>query len=619
MLLQLTLALALAAGRTPAPSAAAAPPPGMCLDPDAAAAGPATPAEARKFVARVNEDLKRLDVRSETASWIQQTYLTLDTERAAAWATEEMEAFLGQAAKDAMRFEGVKGIDPETARALYLLRVASPLPAPSDPAKRAKLAAIAASLESTYGKGKWCGKDGKGPCRDLDQLSETMRRSRSWDELLDVWVGWHTISTGMRGDYAELVDLANAGAREIGFHDVGELWRSGYDMSPAELERETDRLWAQVKPLYDDLHCYVRGKLQERYGKERVPDGKPIPAHLLGDMWAQQWGNIYPEVAPGPAAARLDDEAALKAKGYDPVKMVKLGEAFFTSLGLDPLPRTFWERSLFTKPSDREVVCHASAWDMGGDDDLRIKMCIRVNEDDLQAIHHELGHDYYMHAYRALPELFRQGANEGFHEAIGDTIALSVTPAYLKKVGILDAVPPQDRQGTVAVLLRQALDKVAFLPFGVLMDKWRWGVFSGEIPPSRYEAAWLALRRKYQGVEAPVPRTEADFDPGAKYHIASNTSYLRYFLAAIYQFQFQRALCKAAGHRGPLHTCSIFGSAEAGRRLEAMMALGASKPWPEAMAVLTGQRGADATAILDYFAPLARWLKEQNRGKKCGW
>ncbi len=591
----------------------------LAQTPPAASRPPATPAEAKAFIAKVNEDLKKLWTRQQTADWIRQTYITDDTERLSAEANEEVMAYLSTAIKDALRLERVRGLDPDTARALHLLRLSSSLPAPADQARRAELAAIAARLDSTYGKGKWCGKDGKQPCRDLEDLTETMRKSRSWDELLDAWVGWRTISPPMRADYARLVALGNEGAREIGFANLGELWRAGYDMTPDQLERETDRLWAQVKPLYDALHCYVRAKLQERYGKERVPDGKPIPAHLLGNMWAQQWGNVYSLVAPPELASSLDVDAALKAKGYDPLRMVKLGEGFFTSLGLDPLPATFWERSMFVKPRDREVVCHESAWDVTFSNDLRVKMCIKVNEDYVRIVHHELGHDYYFHAYYRLPALFQQGANDGFHEAIGDTIALSVTPGYLKKVGILDALPPEDEKGVVAVQLRDALDKIAFLPFGKLIDQWRWDVFAGKVTPSRYNAAWWELRRKYQGVDAPMPRSDADFDPGAKYHVPGNVPYTRYFLALVYQYQFHRALCRAAGHQGPLHACSIHGSKEAGKRLEAMLALGASQPWPDAMEALTGQREADASAVLDYFAPLQGWLKQQNAGRRCGW
>jgi len=415
------------------------------------------------------------------------------------------------------------------------------------------------------------------------------------------------------------VELSNEGAHELGFADLGELWRTGYDMTPAQFEQDTDRLWGQVKPLYDQLHCYVRARLQQRYGKDVVPDGKPIPAHLLGNMWAQEWGNVYPLVQPYQVEGSLDVDGALARKGFDAERMVKVGEGFYTSIGLDPLPKTFWERSLFVKPRDREVVCHASAWDVTFSNDLRVKMCIKPRADDLVMIHHELGHDYYFHAYYRLPVLFQQGANDGFHEAIGDAIALSVTPAYLKKVGILDAVPPEDEKGLIDVQMRDALDKIAFLPFGKLIDQWRWDVFSGKVKPGDFNAAWWALRRKYQGVDAPVARSEADFDPGAKYHIPANVPYTRYFLARIYQFQFHRALCKAAGHQGPLHTCSIHGSEEAGKRLQAMLAMGASRPWPDAMQALTGQREADASAILDFFAPLKKWLEEQNRGRRCGW
>ncbi|HEX8908404.1 MAG TPA: M2 family metallopeptidase [Anaeromyxobacteraceae bacterium] len=579
-----------------------------------------TAAEARAFVARVDEELKRLLVRQSTADWVRQTYITDDTEKLSAWANEEVMAYQSRLVPEAARLAQASGLDAETARSLYLIRVGSTLPAPSDPRKRAELATLAARLDSMYGKGKWCGKD--GTCRDLEQLSEVMRKSRSWDELLDAWYGWHTIARPMKGDYARLVALGDEGAREIGFRDMGELWRAGYDMTPAELVQETERLWGQVKPLYDDLHCYVRAKLQERYGKDRVPDGKPIPAHLLGNMWAQEWGNVYDLAAPAGAAAsvaKLDVGGALQRKGFDAVRMVKLGEGFYTSLGLEPLPASFWQRSMFVKPRDREVVCHASAWDVSFSDDLRVKMCIKPTQDDLVTIHHELGHDYYFQAYWRLPVLFQQGANDGFHEAIGDAIALSVTPAYMKKVGVLDEVPPEDEAGLIAVQLREAMDKIAFLPFGLLVDRWRWEVFSGQIPPSRYEQAWWALRRKYQGVDAPAPRSEADFDPGAKYHVPGNVPYTRYFLARIYQFQFHRALCQVAGQKGPLHACSIYGSKAAGKRLHDMLALGASRPWPEAMYVLTGQRQADASAILDYFAPLQRWLAQQNRGRKCGW
>jgi peptidyl-dipeptidase A len=373
-----------------------------------------------------------------------------------------------------------------------------------------------------------------------------------------------------------------------------------------------------VKPLYAELHCYVRSRLQQVYGKDRVPDGKPIPAQLLGNMWAQEWGNIYDLVEPFKGQPSLDVDAALVEQRQDPVKMVKLGEAFFSSLGFAPLPASFWERSQFSKPRDREVVCHASAWDVTSQGDLRVKMCIKPTGEDLVTIHHELGHNYYQRAYVDQPFLFQNGANDGFHEAIGDAIALSITPGYLKQVGLLSAAP-KDEKGLLNVQLKMALDKIAFLPFGKLIDQWRWDVFSGKTPPEKYDEAWWALRTKFQGVAPPVARSEADFDPGAKYHVPANVPYTRYFLARLYQFQFHKALCDAAGFKGPLYECSIYGSKAAGKKLADMLALGQSRPWPEAYAVLTGTKKPSAGPMLEYFAPLRKFLREQTKGQVCGW
>ena len=488
-------------------------------------------------------------------------------------------------------------------------------PAPRDPRLQTELTELAAGLESDYGKGRYCppGKD----CQDLGDLSRTLAESRDYDALLEAWTGWRTVSPPMRERYTRFVGLANQGARDLGFADLGALWRSNYDLPPDEFAREVDRLWLQVKPLYDALHAHVRAKLREQYGADKVPADGPIPAHLLGNMWSQSWENVYPLVAPPDQGGDVDVTALLRAKQVDAKEMVRYGERFFTSLGFEPLPATFWERSLFTKPADRDVVCHASAWDVDQDQDLRIKMCIEITGEDFVTVHHELGHNFYQRAYRTLPFLYRNSANDGFHEAIGDAVALSVTPRYLVQVGLLDKEPAS---GTaLPLLMRRALEKIAFLPFGLLVDQWRWKVFSGEIGPQDYNASWWELVRKYQGVAAPVPRGEKDFDPGAKYHVAGNVPYTRYFLAAILQFQFHRALCEAAGHKGPLHECSIYGNKEVGARLERMLAMGMSKPWPDALEALTGERRMDASAILDYFAPLKTWLDQQNKGQTCGW
>jgi peptidyl-dipeptidase A len=575
-----------------------------------------TAAEAKAFIDKVNPELRARQIKSSTAEWIKNTYLTDDTERSAAQANEASLAYQTAAVKEAARFKDVPALDANTARMLEILRTRGA--GPSDPARRLELTTVAAKLSGIYGKGKWCGPDGKRECKDLEQLSVLMAKSRSYDELLDAWAGWRTISRPMRPLFARRVELLNEGAREAGFANEGDRWRTGYDMPPESFEKQTERLWSQVAPLYAELHCYVRARLQKTYGKDKVPDGAPIPAHLLGNMWAQEWTNIYPLVEPYQVQHGLDVDVALAAQKWDWKRMVKTGEGFYTSLGLDPLPPTFWERSMFVKPRDREVICHASAWDVLNDDDLRIKTCIKPTEEDLQMIHHELGHNYYQHYHYKLPFLLQGGAHDGFHEAIGDSIVLSMTPGYLQKLGLIDKAPA-DEKGLIDVQLKDALTRVAFLPFGLLIDQWRWAVYSGKIQPADFNKTWWELVRKYQGIAPAVGRTEEDFDPGAKFHVAANVPYMRYFLARILQFQFHRAMCQAAGFKGPLHECSVYSSKMAGGRLRAMLALGRSKPWSEALFAMTGSREMDGGALLDYFAPLQKWLKEQNAGQRCGW
>ncbi len=573
--------------------------------------------EARAFVADAEAKLLDLGVQQQRAQWVQSTFITYDTELLAARANEAVIAATVELAKAATRFDGL-ALPDDLERKLLLLKVSLTLPAPSDPAKTSELTQIAARMEGTYGKGKYC-PPGGGECLDITAISNILASERDPARLREVWEGWHAIAAqGMRDDYRRFVELANEGARELGFADLGAMWRSNYDMPPDAFTAELDRLWEQVKPLYDSLHCYVRARLVEKYGADVVPASGPIPGHLLGNLWQQQWGNIYDLVEPKDVVApgyALSER--LVAAGYDPIRMVKQGESFFTSLGFEPLPETFWERSQFVKPRDREVVCHASAWSVDQASDLRIKMCIQPTEEEFDTIHHELGHNFYQRLHNQNDPFFRNSANDGFHEALGDTIALSVTPKYLKTIGLIESEPPP--AADIPLLLGRALDKVAFLPFGLIIDKWRWGVFSGEIAPEAYNRAWWELKLRYQGVAPPSPRGESLFDPGAKYHVPGNTPYMRYFLADILQFQFHRALAATAGETGALHRASIYGSKAAGSRLDAMMRMGARRPWPEALAALTGERTMDATAILDYFAPLASWLDEQNRGQTCGW
>jgi peptidyl-dipeptidase A len=588
--------------------------PGFSQEPAKARETP-TLADAEAFIKEAESRLLALSVDAQRAAWVQATYITQDTEILAAQANERSIAAGVEFAKQATRFDSLK-LPPELGRKLKLLKLSLTLATPSNPKESEELTRIVASMEGTYGKGKYC-QEGSDNCLTLEDLTRLFANDRDPRKLLAGWIGWHRVGPPMRNDFRRYVELANKGARELGFADTGAMWRSKYDMSPEALAKELDRLWEQVRPFYLSLHAYVRQRLRDQYGSDAVPVSGPIPAHLLGNMWAQSWENVFPLVAPKDADPGYDLTQILKARKTDHLQMIKYGEQFFVSLGFDKLPSTFWERSLFLKPRDRDVVCHASAWDIDSVDDLRIKMCIDITAEDFNTIHHELGHNFYQRAYNQQPMLFRDSANDGFHEAVGDTIALSITPEYLVKVGLLEKAP--DTSKDIGLLLRTALEKIAFLPFGLLIDQWRWKVFSGEIPPEKYNETWWQLRLKYQGVAPPVDRTEKDFDPAAKYHVAANVPYTRYFLADVLQFQFHRALAKIAGCQGPLHRCSVYSNKEAGNRLNQMLSLGMSNPWPEALEVLTGQHRMDATAILDYFAPLQKWLDDQNRGKPVGW
>lgn len=569
-----------------------------------------------QFVDRINQELEELNTEGGAAGWVRATYITHDTAILSSLAEQRYSAWHSKAVADSLRFAG-QGMSPSSARALEQLKLGISAPAPNDPEKRKELAEITTELAGTYGAGKYCPDDGRD-CMDLGHLEDIMAKSRDYAENLDAWIGWRTISPPMRDKYRRFVELANEGAHELGYADLGEMWRAEYDMSPVEFEAEALRLYNQVKPLYDELHCYARNSLAKHYGEDKVPLDAPIPAHLLGNMWAQTWDNIYDLLEPYPSVADVDVDKTLEQENYTPQQMVKSAEQFYVSLGFEPLPETFWERSMFSKPADRDVICHASAWGLDGGNDLRIKMCIKQTYEELRVIYHELGHNFYQRAYRDQPPLFQGGAHGGFHEAIGDTVTLSMTPEYLQEVGLVGGAE-DSYEAIINRQMQRALAGIAVLPWAKLVDEWRWGVFSGEIAPENYNKAWWELRTRYQGVAAPVERTETDFDPGAKYHIPGNVSYTRYFLARILQFQFQRALCDAAGYDGPLHACSVYNSKDSGAKLQAMLAAGSSQPWQDTLEKLTGTREMDASAIIDYFEPLMGWLKEQNKNRSCGW
>ena len=609
---------------------------------------------ADQFVARVNAELKAAYPEQTSAQWLSSTFINDDSQRIAAKSNERALAQLNQWIEQAKAFEGTP-MSADSQRALKLLKLMTSMPAPRDPQKLAELTTIAARMEGMYGAGSFCTGEGDAKkCRQLGELEDVLRSSRDYDAQLEAWQGWHTIAKPMRQDYMRFVELVNQGSREMGFADAGAMWRSGYDMPADEFAAETDRLWGQVQPLFEQLHCYTRDKLTQAYGVERGQvAGGLLPAHLMGNMWQQDWGNLWDMLEPYKGVGSLDITAALEQQYQRDLgaaqykrgpgasvqarfeaqreaqlavarQMTERAQEFYTSLGMRKLPDSYWANTQFIKPLDRDVVCHASAWDMnmGGADgtspDVRTKMCIKPNEEDFTTIYHELGHIYYDLAYNHQPPLFQGGANDGFHEAIGDTIVLAMTPRYLESIGLVDG-QAQSEQALINAQMRMALAKVAFLPFGLMIDRWRWGVFDGSITPDHYNQAWWELKAKYQGVAPASARGEEFFDAGAKYHVPGNTPYTRYFLSHILQFQFYKSLCEAAGHTGPLYECSFHGNAEAGRKFQAMLAHGASQPWQATLKELTGSEQIDGGAVLEYFAPLQEWLKEQNAGKQCGW
>ena len=591
----------------------------VAATPVAEEASEPTAAEADAFVARAERELAEFSVLNARAQWVNSTYITPDTDALAAhFGTIGTEMGV-RLATEAARFQNVEGLSYDTRRKLDILRAGLTLPAPTTEGAAAELNRISTDLQSQYGRGRGTM---NGETLTGNEIEARMGTVRDPEDLKEMWTSWNTnVGAPMRPQYARLVEIANAGARELGFADTGAMWRSNYDMPPDEFAALTERLWNEVRPLYEEIHCFTRAGLNRTYGDQVQPETGPIRADLLGNLWAQEWGNVYEVVAPRGASGNppYDLTELLERADYTPERIVRQGESFFSSLGFAPLPQSFWERSMITQPRDREVICHASAWDVDNVDDLRIKMCTRVNADDFITVHHELGHNYYQRAYNRQPYLYLNSANDGFHEAIGDMIALSVTPEYLVQIGLLQEnrlpTPEQDR----ALLLRQALDKIAFLPFGLMIDRYRWGIFSGQITPDRYQAAWDEMRLQYQGIVPPVERTEQHFDAAAKYHVPASVPYTRYFLARILQFQFYKAACDIAGWQGPLHRCSFYGNREVGRRLNEMLAMGASRPWPDALEAFTGTREMSAEPMIEYFRPLLGWLREQNQGRRCGW
>ena len=575
--------------------------------------------DLEEFLANVELENKKDGPVIYSASWISSNFITYDSQKVIAdYGTKSTLKSL-ERSREAASFDGLD-TSKENQRMLNILKSSFVMPPPLDEELASELSEITTSLEAMYGSGEYCFDDEE--CYDLEAFESIIDNSRDPKELLRAWEGWHEIGKPMKPMYMRMVDIGNQGSVDLGYEGLSDLWFSKYDMPAEDFLDDTDRVWSEVKPLYDALHCHVRAKLNEHYGDEVISKTGSLPVHMLGNMWGQSWSNIYDLVyEEKPDSKYIDVTKIINEKSLSEIEMVEYAEDFFISMGFKPLPKTFWERSLFVKPRDRSVVCHASAWNLDpANNDLRIKMCIEKNEEDFITIHHELGHIFYYQAYNHIPTVFQAGANDGFHEAFGDLLTLSITPDYLVDIGFISEDDAEEaKQDPIGLLMKQALDGVVIVPWALMLDKWRSGVFDGEIDESNLNSSWWSLREEYQGINTSYERSENYFDPGAKYHIPGNTPYTRYYLASIMQYQFHEALCNLIDYDGYLHECSIYGNKEAGDRIISTMAMGQSLPWQDAFENLTGSRQLSGKSIMNYYAPLKEWLDEENKNRTCGW
>uniref|UniRef100_A0A8C1ZDQ6 Angiotensin-converting enzyme n=1 Tax=Cyprinus carpio TaxID=7962 RepID=A0A8C1ZDQ6_CYPCA len=499
------------------------------------------------------------------------------------------------------------------------------------PDKASELRNIMSEMSTIYNTATVCKIDDPTDCQTLEPgLESIMANSRDYDERLHAWEGWRVASgMKMRPLYEKYVDLKNEAAKLNNYEDHGDYWRGdyetidepGYSYSRDQVMEDARRIYQEILPLYKELHAYVRAKLQDVYPGHIASDAC-LPAHLLGDMWGRFWTNLYPLMIPYPEKPDIDVSSEMVAQGWDELRLFKEAEKFFMSVNMSAMFDNFWTNSMFIKPEGRDVVCHPTAWDMGNREDFRIKMCTKVNMDDFLTVHHEMGHNQYQMAYRHQSYLLRDGANEGFHEAVGEIMSLSAaTPSHLQSLGLLPPDFIQDYETDINFLMKQALTIVATLPFTYMLEEWRWQVFKEIIPKDEWMLRWWQMKRDLVGVGEAVPRDESYCDPPALFHVSGDYSFIRYFTRTIYQFQFQEALCEAAGHTGPLYKCDITNSTKAGNKLRHMLELGRSMSWTRALEDVAGTTKMDSQPLLHYFSTLMEWLKEENQknNRVPGW
>ncbi|XP_008937519.1 PREDICTED: angiotensin-converting enzyme 2 [Merops nubicus] len=574
--------------------------------------------QAQMFLEEFNWRAESISYESSLASWNYNTNITEETAQKMNEANAKWSMFYDEASRNA--------IQNATTR-LQIQALQDRGSSVLSPEKYNRLSTVLNTMSTIYSTGTVCKINKPSECLVLEPgLDAIMANSTDYQERLWAWEGWRAgVGRMMRPLYEEYVELKNEVAKLNGYSDYGDYWRANYEADyPEEYKYSRDQLiedvektFEQIKPLYQQLHAYVRHRLEQVYGPKLISPTGCLPAHLLGDMWGRFWTNLYALTVPYPAKPNIDVTSAMVQKKWDAMKIFKSAEAFFTSIGLYRMTDGFWRNSMFTEPTDnRKVVCHPTAWDLGKND-YRIKMCTKVTMDDFLTVHHEMGHIEYDMAYSEQPYLLRGGANEGFHEAVGEIMSLSAaTPQHLKSLDLLEPTFQEDEETEINFLLKQALTIVGTMPFTYMLEKWRWMVFRGEITK---QERWWKVKREIVGVVEPIPHDETYCDPAVLFHVANDYSFIRYYTRTIYQFQFQEALCKAANHTGPLHTCDITNSITAGQKLRRLLELGRSKPWTEALESVTGEKYMNAAPLLHYFEPLYKWLQKNNSGRYIGW
>ncbi|NXG01256.1 ACE2 enzyme, partial [Sakesphorus luctuosus] len=584
--------------------------------------------QAQKFLEEFNRMAEDISHESSIASWHYNTNITEENAKKMNEASAKWSTFYDEASKNASSFS-VGSIEDNLIK-LQIQTLQDRGSSVLSSEKYNRLGTVLSTMSTIYSTGTVCKINDPSECLVLEPgLDAIMADSTDYNERLWAWEGWRAdVGRMMRPLYEEYVELENEVAKLNNYSDYGDYWRANYEAKfPKDYEYSRDQLiedvektFEQIKPLYQQLHAYVRHHLERVYGPKLISSTGCLPAHLLGDMWGRFWTNLYALTVPYPAKPNIDVTSAMVQKGWNAIKIFEAAEAFFTSIGLYNMTDGFWRNSMLTEPTDgRKVVCHPTAWDLGKND-YRIKMCTKVTMDDFLTAHHEMGHIEYDMAYSAQPYLLRSGANEGFHEAVGEIMSLSAaTPEHLKSLGLLEPTFQEDEETEINFLLKQALTIVGTMPFTYMLEKWRWMVFRGEITKQEWTKRWWEMKREIVGVVEPVPHDETYCDPAALFHVANDYSFIRYYTRTIYQFQFQEALCKAANHTGPLHKCDITNSTAAGERLRQLLALGRSKPWTEALQNVTGEKYMNATPLLHYFEPLYEWLKKNNSGRFIGW